>query len=196
VSRSQRDGSLRSYAIFWDSFAKTWTHLGTCRIWISEGISKQKLLNKKSAATALNTELATVHTQTTKQWTSWSSQTATGDCEHTCQMFCLPNLGNACWVFAPIQGKERVCHLVGSECVLVGQLRLTVEWGTVEACPHTRHRQWSVMDTSFPRSYKPGFFLWVFVNHNYPKRNSVYFSTLWQFKTLSMFSENIDISKL
>jgi hypothetical protein len=36
-----------------------WTHLGTCRIWLSEGISIHQQLKKKSAATALNTVLAT-----------------------------------------------------------------------------------------------------------------------------------------
>jgi hypothetical protein len=42
-----------------------WTHLGTCRIRLSEGISKLQQLKKKSAATALNTELASAHIQMT-----------------------------------------------------------------------------------------------------------------------------------
>jgi hypothetical protein len=37
---------------------------GTCRIRLSEGIPKHQQLKKKSAATALNTVLASAHTQT------------------------------------------------------------------------------------------------------------------------------------
>jgi hypothetical protein len=38
--------------------------VGTCRIRLSEGISKHQQLKKKSAATALNTVLTSAHTQT------------------------------------------------------------------------------------------------------------------------------------
>jgi hypothetical protein len=39
--------------------------LGMCQIRLSEGISKRQQLKKKSTAAALNTELASAHTQTT-----------------------------------------------------------------------------------------------------------------------------------
>jgi hypothetical protein len=42
-----------------------WTHLGMCGIRLSEGISKYQQLKKKSAATALNTVLASAHIQMT-----------------------------------------------------------------------------------------------------------------------------------
>jgi hypothetical protein len=39
------------------------THIGTCRIRLSEGISKYQQLKMKSVTTALNTALASAHTQ-------------------------------------------------------------------------------------------------------------------------------------
>jgi hypothetical protein len=44
---------------------KKWTHLGMCRILLSEGISKYQQLKKKSAATVLNIALASAHIQMT-----------------------------------------------------------------------------------------------------------------------------------
>jgi hypothetical protein len=41
-----------------------WIHFGSSRIRLSKGISKQEMLEKKSAATALNIVLATVYIQT------------------------------------------------------------------------------------------------------------------------------------
>jgi hypothetical protein len=40
-----------------------WTHFGSCRIRLSEGISKHQHLKEKSAAKALNTVFASVNTQ-------------------------------------------------------------------------------------------------------------------------------------
>jgi hypothetical protein len=44
---------------------ESFAHLVTYWIQLSEGISKHQQLKKKSAATALNTVLASAHTQTT-----------------------------------------------------------------------------------------------------------------------------------
>jgi hypothetical protein len=46
------------------------------------------------------------------------------------------DLGNGCLgTRALLQGNEGMCRLTGSECILLGHLRLIVEWRTVGACP-------------------------------------------------------------
>ena len=46
-------------------------------------------------------------------------------------LYLSTDLGNGCWdTRALLQGNEGVHCLVGSECVLLGHLRPTVEWGT------------------------------------------------------------------
>jgi hypothetical protein len=39
-----------------------------------------------------------------------------------------------------LQSNEVVCHLSGGEYVLLGHLRLPVDWGTAGACSDTRYR--------------------------------------------------------
>ena len=57
-------------------------------------------------------------------------------------LYLSTDLGNGCWdTRALLQGNEGVHRLAGSECVLLGHLRPTVEWGTLGACPDTRYRQ-------------------------------------------------------
>jgi hypothetical protein len=49
----------------------------------------------------------------------------------TTPLYQSADLGNVCWsTRALLQGIEGVCGLVRSECVLLGHLRLTVEWRT------------------------------------------------------------------
>jgi hypothetical protein len=49
-------------------------HLGMCRIRLSEGISIYQQLKKKSAATSLNTVLASAHVQMANSKPCWATR--------------------------------------------------------------------------------------------------------------------------
>jgi hypothetical protein len=65
-----------------------------CRYW--RDFQTQRLKNK-SAATALITDLASMYTQMTLQWTSWRNPTERDDCEDTRQII-LPDSKSNCFL--------------------------------------------------------------------------------------------------
>jgi hypothetical protein len=94
------------------------------------------------------------------------------------------HLGNGCWgTRALLQGNEGVLRLAGSEYVLFGHLRLTVEWGTFEhAQIHDSGNGRMVGNGHLvPRILHPWIFSYGDALNIIPRKNSVCFATLCQF---------------